>query len=221
MRRKERVFSRESVCAGKYCLNTLCAASLALVAAVTASAQLSTTASITGTVTDTSGGVVPDATVHAINQDTKVDTLAVTNSSGVFILQGLTVGPYTVKVAKPGFQEFVETNVLLHPATVNTVNATLSPGTVSSEVTVSAGAVSVETSNSEISNQVESAQIGTLPLNGRNYQALAAVMPGVINSAAGNSLGSGGRATQNALFINGLGNNRSFYVIDGVWNENT
>jgi len=221
MSRKERGVSLKRRCVGKYWLNILCAATLTLLRSLTAWAQLSTTASITGTVTDTSGGVVADATVHAINQETNVDTLAVTNSSGVFIVQGLTVGPYTVKVDKSGFQEFVETNVFLHPATVNTVNATLSPGSVSSEVRVSAGAVSVETSTSEISNQVESGQIGTLPLNGRNYQALAAVMPGVINSSAGSSLGSGGRSTQNALNINGLGNSRSFYVMDGVWNENT
>jgi hypothetical protein len=159
--------------------------------------------------------------VDVINQDTRTDISTATNDSGVFILASLSVGTYTVKVSKQGFKEYVETNILLHPATVQNVNVTLSPGAISSQVSVTAGAVAVETSTSEVSNQVESGQVGILPLNGRNYQALAAMMPGVINSSAGSAIGTGGRSTSDVLDVNGLGNSRTFYALDGVWDENT
>ena len=186
-----------------------------------AKAQLSTTASITGIVTDSSGGVVPAAKVDVTDQDTKVVASTQTNGDGVYVLPSLTVGTYTVKVTKEGFKEYVENDIILHPATVETVNVTLSPGAVTSLVTVSAGAVAVETSTSEVSNQVESGQIGILPLNGRNYQALAAMMPGVINTSAGSAIGTGGRSTSDVLDINGVGNSRLFKALDGIWDENT
>ena len=184
-------------------------------------AQLSSTASITGTVTDSTGAVVQAATVDVVNQATGSDISTTTNDSGVYIVPGLTVDTYTVKVSKAGFKEYVETGILLHPATVENVNVTLSPGAVTTQVSVTAAAVAIETSTSEVSNDVESGQVGILPLNGRNYQALAAVMPGVIDTGAGTTHGTGGRSTSLYDQINGGNTSRTFYALDGVWNENT
>jgi hypothetical protein len=197
------------------------AISLLLAFGSVAKAQLSTNASITGTVTDSSGAVVPAAKVDVTDQDTKVVISTETNGSGVYVLPSLTVGTYTVKVTKEGFKEYVENDIILHPATVQTVNVMLSPGAVTSLVTVSAGTVAVESSTSEVANQVESGQIGILPLNGRNYQALAAMMPGVVNTSAGSAIGTGGRSTSDVLDINGVINSRLFKALDGVWDENT
>ncbi|MGD1101347.1 MAG: carboxypeptidase-like regulatory domain-containing protein, partial [Terriglobia bacterium] len=80
-----------------------------------AKAQLSTTASITGTVTDSSGAVVPAAKVDVTNQDTKVVVSTETNGAGIYVLPSLTVGTYTVKVSKQGFKEYVENDIILHP----------------------------------------------------------------------------------------------------------
>ena len=79
----------------------------------------------------------------------------------------------------------------------------------------------VQTTTSEVSSLVSDKQINTLPLNGRNYQALAALMPGVVNKSAGSALGTGGYTTSNALVVNGQPTNTTFYALDGVWNENT
>ena len=184
-------------------------------------AQLNTSATISGTVTDASDAVVPDATVTITNQETKVSATTQSTGSGTYVMPNLPVGTYTVAVSKNGFQNFTEANVILHPATVATVNAVLQLGSVGTAVTVEASAAEVQTSTSENAHEVSSVQVSTLPLNGRNYQALAVVIPGVVNTSAGSSLGPGGRSTNNVLSINGGNTNTTFYALDGIWNENT
>jgi hypothetical protein len=184
-------------------------------------AQLSTTATITGTATDSTGAVVPDATVTIVDLATHTTTVRQSNSDGTFIVPGLAVSTYSVSIAKSGFQTYSVTGVTLHPAVTATVNGELKTGTNSTSVTVSADAVQVETATIENSASVDAAQVNTLPLNGRNYQSLSSLMPGVQNTSAGSALTTGGRSTNNALSVNGLGQNRTFYALDGIWNENT
>lgn len=195
---------------------------LAIIASCALSyAQLTTTATINGTVTDISGAVVPDAAVTLTNQATKAEVTMKTNSDGSYTAPGLSVGTYTVTVARPGFQTYTVTNILLHPATVDTVNATLSAGQVESRIRVEASAAQVETSTPELSNQVSQKQVETLPLNGRNYQSLSALMPGVTNTSPGQSLNTGGFITSNVMSINGMGLAGTMYYLDGIWNMNT
>ncbi len=184
-------------------------------------AQLNTTASITGTVTDASGAVIPGAAVTAANEDTKTTFSTETNADGTFVAPSLTIGTYTVTVSKQGFQTYKESGIILHPATVATVTASLQLGSVGTEISVQASAAQVQTSTSEVSHAVSGTQVSTLPLNGRNYQALAVVIPGVNNTSAGSVLGTGGRSTSNVLSINGLSQSTTFYALDGIWNENT
>ncbi len=202
-------------------LRAIVTASLACLVSFHALAQLSTTATITGTVTDASGAVVPGVAVKITNQGTNIVTTSTTNADGVFVAPGLTIGTYSVSVSKDGFRTYVESGIELHPATTATVNAVLQPGAVGSEVSVSAALAQVQTTTPEVSNEVSATQVATLPLNGRNYQGLAAVMPGVVNRAAGSSLGQGGRSTSNVLTVNGLPQSTTFYALDGIWNENT
>lgn len=183
--------------------------------------QLNTSASISGTVTDSSGAVIPDAAVTILNEETKAAVTSQSTGSGTYVVSNLPVGSYTVTVAKTGFQSFSEAGITLHPATVTTVNASLNPGSVGTSVTVQASVAQVQTTTSENSHEVSSVQVSTLPLNGRNYQALAVVIPGVVNTSAGSSLGPGGRSTSNVLSINGGNANTTFYALDGIWNENT
>ncbi|MGH9666411.1 MAG: carboxypeptidase regulatory-like domain-containing protein, partial [Bryobacteraceae bacterium] len=143
------------------------------------------------------------------------------NADGSFVAPGLSVGTYTATIMKDGFQTFTETNIVLHPATVNTVNATLAAGQVKAEVQVQASAAQVETTTPELSSQVSQHQVETLPLNGRNYQTLSALMPGVTNVSPGQSLGQGGFSTSNVMSINGMGTSGTMYYVDGIWNMNT
>src|SRR6185437_4150643 len=107
--------------------------------------------------------------------------VARSNDAGDFTLAGLTVGSYSITVAKQGFKTFQVPSGHLGAAQTLTVNAVLSVGSVTSEVTVTGAAEQIQTSSSENSSVVSEEQIADLPLNGRNYQGLASLMPGVVN----------------------------------------
>ncbi len=134
-------------------------------------AQLSTTATITGTVTDESKALVPDAAVVIVNDDTRNTTTVNSNADGAFIAPGLPVGSYSVSISKTGFQSYSERGIVLHPAVTATVNGVLKVGRATPRSRCPP-TVQVETATIENSACVEAAQISTLPMNGRNYQGL-------------------------------------------------
>ena len=136
-------------------------------------AQLSTQATITGTVTDPSGAVVSGATVTLTDDATKVSTVTKTNGDGVYIVPDLVVDTYTVAITKKGFKTETVSGVELHPTETVTVNAQLAVGAETQNVTVAAVSTEVETSTAEVSADVSSEEVSTLPMNGRNYQAKA------------------------------------------------
>ncbi len=180
-------------------------------------------ATINGTLTDAAGASIPDASVSIVNQGTGAKTDTKTNSDGTFSMTGLQSGTYDVTITKTGFQTFVEKNIYVGPAATRTVNANLAVGQVTSEVTVEAAAVQVQTTTAQFASNVAQQQVETLPLNGRNYQSLSALMPGVVNINVGNSAGTGqgGFNTSNSMSINGMGTSGTLYELDGVWNMNT
>jgi hypothetical protein len=184
-------------------------------------AQLSSTATITGTVTDSTGAVVANATVTATDEATKVSAVHQTNATGGFVFPGLPVDPYSLTVTTAGFAPYKEAGIVLHPGMTAGRNITLQPKSTTEQVVVDATEVQVETVTPEVSGDVSSAQVSTMPLNGRNFASLAAVMPGVQNLSAGTALGSGGRSTSNTVSINGAPTNTTFYALDGMWDENT
>jgi Carboxypeptidase regulatory-like domain/TonB-dependent Receptor Plug Domain len=183
-------------------------------------AQVST-GTIRGTVTDASGSVVANAAVAVLREQTSLETRTVTDASGAFAVPGLDPGNYTVTFTQQGFQTYKATNILLSPAQVVTVNAVLKVGEVKQEVNVEAGAAAVQTSTAEVSSDVPGVQVATLPLNGRNYQGLSFLMPGVTNLSPDTALNQGGFLTDNAISVNGMGVSGTQYYLDGIWNMNT
>jgi hypothetical protein len=184
-------------------------------------AQLSTQATINGTVTDPAGAVVPGASVTIMDNATKVATVTQTNSSGSYLIPNLNVATYSVTISKAGFKTYTVTNIELHPTETSTVNGTLAVGSATETVTVEATSTFVELSTPENSAYISGADVSSLPMNGRNYSALAGLLPGVINTSQGSALTTGGRSTNDSLSINGMATSRSFYAVDGIWNENT
>jgi len=184
-------------------------------------AQLSTRSTITGTVTDSTGAVVSGAAVTITDTSTKVSTKAVTNGSGGYLVNDLIDGTYSVSIAKTGFKTYTVTGVELHPTETSTVNGTLAVGATTETVEVTAASADVETSSPELSSYISSDQVSSLPMNGRNFQGVAALMPGVVNTSQGSAIGTGGRNTSSVLVINGMTVARTFYALDGIWNENT
>ena len=184
-------------------------------------AQVATTATITGTIADQSGAVLPHAAITITNTDTGTVTQTTTNSAGTFSRPGLPVGHYEVTVSNPGFATYEEAGIYLGPAAVYTVRAKLKPAAVTTSVTVHSTQVQTQTTTSEISATVSGQDVQELPLNGRNYQGLGSLMPGVINTSPIAQMGTGGFNTSNALNVNGGGSSGSLYTLDGIWNENT
>jgi len=181
----------------------------------------SVTATLNGTVTDSAGAVITDAQVTITNQGTNQELQTRTGSDGTYSMPGLSSGTYQLTVTKPGFSTLVQKDIFLGPTVVRTVNSTLTIGQVSQQVTVEAAADQVQTSTGEVSNSVGQIQVETLPLNGRNYQSLSALMPGVLNTNQGVAQGQGGFGTGNSMSINGMGLSGTLYELDGVWNMNT
>lgn len=184
-------------------------------------AQLTTTGTISGTVTDASGAVVPQASITIMNEATRTPALTHSNNDGSFAVSGLSPGTYTITATKQGFQTSSVSNIVLHPAQVATVPLTMQVGLVTTKVNVTASAAQVQTATPEISSEVTREQVATLPLNGRNYQSLSALMPGVTNLNPDTAQNQGGFLTSNVMSINGQGQSGTMYYLDGIWNMNT
>jgi len=178
------------------------------------------TGTIGGTVTDSSGAIVPDATVTILNEGTQSQNVLKTNADGAYVAPGLPVGVYTVTVQKTGFGAYKQTGVAVHPSQVTSVNPVLTVGTVSTQVQVSASSVPVQTATPEISSEVSGKEVDTLPLNGRNFQSLSALMPGVTNMSPDTAQVQGGFLQVNTMSVNGMGITGSNYYVDGIWNMN-
>jgi hypothetical protein len=188
-------------------------------------AQMTTTGTISGTVIDQSGAVIPGATVMITQTETNTVTQTQSNSSGYFVQVGLESGHYDVSVSVQGFASYRETNIYLEPMATYNVRAILKPGAVAQTVTVTGTEAQVQTTTAEVSSTVSGEEAQELPLNGRNFEQLGSLMPGVINSSPVATMGTGGYSTTNTLLVNGgttTGSNGSgetgaIYYLDGLW----
>ncbi len=134
---------------------------------------------ISGTVTDSSGAVIPSAAVTITNNATNLGRTAVTDEAGFYTVTNLPVGTYSVTVERSGFKKANLTDNALTADTRLTINVTLEAGSVSEtvEVTTSTGET-VNTTSGEVARVVDRRQVQNLALNGRNYMQLVTLIPG-------------------------------------------
>src|ERR1700690_2779798 len=164
---------------------------LALILAPKVSAQ-QITGSIAGTVKDERGAVLPGASVKATNVDTAFSRVTTTANDGAYRIEYLPVGTYTVEVDTPGFQKFVQQNIVLAVDQTQALNVTLAVGASSQTVTVTSAPALVDTTSATLGRTVQPDEIIGLPLVNRNAYAELSLTPGVqSNSASGNSNPSG------------------------------
>jgi len=148
------------------------------------------TASILGTVKDSSGAIIPGAAVTATNTDTHVSQAVSTNGEGFYNFPALPPGKYEVSVNLHGFKAFKQTGIVLNVNDAITVDVTLQVGQADEVITVSADALRVETASTQLGEVIEDKQITSVPLNGRSYTDLLALQPGVANANSGIGGGS-------------------------------
>ena len=182
------------------------------------SARAQVSASIKGIVTDASGAPVPAATVTTKNTETGAERSAITDEGGRYQIVWLAVGQYEVAVTKPGFQEAIRSGIRLVVSQEAGVDLRLQVSAVTAEVRVREDAPIVTTTTSDISGLVGEQQVKDLPLNGRSYDLLLPLNPGIVNftwmktggtgisnSTTGNNFAvSGNRPQQNLFLLNGV-----------------
>ena len=142
-------------------------------------AQAGSTAQISGTVTDSSGGVLPGVDVTVTQTDTGLMRSAVTDATGGYTLPNLPVGPYRLEAALSGFRTYVQTGIVLTVNATPAVNVVMSLGELSEQVTVTANAAMVETRSTGVGQLIDNQRVLELPLNGRQVTDLLLLSPGV------------------------------------------
>ena len=175
-----------------------------MLGAAPSSAQI-TTGTVAGTVQDSSGGVIPGATVVLISESRGTRSVpGVTNASGDYVFPNITPDTYTIEVTMPGFATLWRPGVVVSGGERVVVPVlTISPGGASETIEVTAEAPLIQAQSGERSFTVSTLQVESLPLAGnRNFAALTALTPGVVSGGQGGTrLGGGG---QNNIMMDGI-----------------
>ena len=178
--------------------------SLSAVFAFAAWGQLANETALVGTVVDSSGSVVPNAQVAAVNTATQDTYHALTNSQGYYNIQFVRIGIYEITITAPGFQLFKESGVSVDQNQIVRTDATLKVGNVADSVTVEAAAQVIATDEARVSETLHQRVVAELPLSGRNVWSLAGTTPGVL-SGSSSFTGAGQRNIQNSISLDGIG----------------
>src|SRR5580692_10940228 len=192
---------------------------LLLLSTSAAFAQL-TTADILGTVTDTSGAVVSNASVTLTNLRTNDQRTGQSNGSGDYSFTLLPVGHYSITVKAGGFQVSITKDLAVEAGDRARADVHLQFGSESTVIEVTASTPLLQADSATVSSTVTAKAVQDLPLNGRNFVQLVALVPGA-NQGSGNSLSSGGRPDDRrtnaaGLSVNGQDESLNNWVVDGV-----
>jgi hypothetical protein len=195
----------------QYCVLFLLVLSLSLALPVLAQ----NTGSITGTVRDATGAVVPGAEVTVTDTDKGISLKTTTNGDGDYLVAGLPAGAYTLSISAKGFNKFEAQGIILRIGQKARADASLQLGAMSNEVTVQGeGVAQVETQSSEISGVVTGKEISQIVLNGRKFSQLVTLTPGVSNQT-GEDEGVVGIMGNVAMSINGGRTEYNNWELDG------
>ncbi len=162
----------------------LCGAILALCLSPMCGAQVVNSQQISGTVTDATGAVVPNATITITNVGTGLTREVTSNSNGNYVVLDIPVGIYTVAATAPGFKKFVSQNLHVDVGGSPSVPVSLQVGQAAQSVTVQADVVQIQTTTAQVGSVVTSEEATSLQLNGRNYVQLMTLSPGVSSTVA-------------------------------------
>jgi hypothetical protein len=171
------------------------------------------TTSISGRVSDPTGAAIPEAPVTIKNTATSATETAITDSQGRYTVPQLGIGTYDVMVSKPGFETSVRTGVTLTVGADLVIDFHLVLGQANESVTISAEVSQVETTSAAVSSLVNQTQMRELPLNGRDWEQLILLAPGVTSYPAGGS--SALTSVANAYSISGTRPEGYSNMLDG------
>jgi len=195
----------------------------AAVVAVLALTLLATTAraqvlygSIVGTVTDTADLAVPGATVKITHVETNQSRETTSNETGGYTFPNVAAGTYQVEVTLPGFQTFQARDIAVRLNSAVRVDARLSVGALQESVLVSADSVLLQTETAAVQTQTTSQQLQNLPINGRSFQSMLTLTPGVAQPNYFQTGGINNPARSMQVVVNGAPNSNTVFRLDGV-----
>ena len=176
---------------GKRIFVYLCLFSLAVLLCASHASAQAQTATINGTATDPSGGAIAGAKVEATNVGTNTVSSGVTDAAGRYSIPALQVGTYSVQASSAGFKTVVHAGVVLSVGGTVVVDFALPVGQITQTVNVESEVSRVETETSEVSTLISAQQMRELPLNGRNFEQLLTLAPGVSTIGAATNFVTG------------------------------
>lgn len=193
-----------------------------LLCAFPLNAQVST-ASLNGTISDSSGAVVPEAQVVVTQTGTNFRAEMQSGPSGSFAFPALPVGPYSLEVTKSGFEKYIRSGIVLTVGQAATVQVNLAVGSTTQQTVVTADAPPIDTATSTIQHVVEQQAVVDIPLNGRNPATLMFTSPGVNDAAlnpteseANSTVKTGANlASEIAPTANGVRAGGTYFSLDG------
>src|SRR6266481_2152623 len=208
-------------CASRCNWTRRCLASLALVLLMLGclpSAQAQVSASIKGIVTDPSGAPVPAAAVRAKNLETGALRNSVTDEAGRYLVLSLPLGEYEIRVTKAGFQDAIRSGIHLVVGEEASVDLRLAVGVEISQITVTTDAPVVSTTTRDISGLVGGQAVKELPLNGRSYDLLLPLNPGIVNFTSQKTGGTGisNSTTANNFAVSGNRPQQNIFLLNGI-----
>jgi len=174
---------------------------------------------INGIVTDPTGAAIAGAEILIVNDLTRVQYPAKTDSEGIYVVSNLPPGPYLIQVSKVGFKTIIKPDVVIHVQDALVINFSLPLGAISETVTIEGGAPLLNTESGSVSTVIDRQFVETLPMNGRSFNTLLQLTPGVViapsnSNAPGQYSIAGQRTEANNFTVDGVSAN--FGVQPGV-----
>jgi hypothetical protein len=176
---------------------------------------------IQGIVTDSSGAVVPGATVEADQADSGLKRQATSGGDGGYLIPNLPVGPYTLKVSREGFESYQQSGIVIEVGNNLRIDVSLKVGGATQTVQVTSDASMVQTEDQAISQVVDKQRVIDLPLNGRLATQLVLLTPATTTAPAGDNVGSKNYPSEVTLSVAGSQGTQTEYLMDGADNTDS
>jgi hypothetical protein len=168
---------------------------------------------VSGIVLDPSGGLIVGADVLVINNATGVQYPGKANSEGYYVVPNIPPGNYRIQVSNSGFKTIIKPDIVIHVEDALAINFTMPIGSASEIVTVEGGAPLINTESAAVGTVVDRKYVENMPLNGRSFQDLILLTPGVVTNSPQISAGNG---TTGEFSVNGQRLESNYYTVDGV-----
>jgi Carboxypeptidase regulatory-like domain len=182
-------------------------------------AQIAGTASVQGTVTDSTGAVIPNATVTITNDATLVRQTTKSDGSGVYAFPNIPIGSYRLTAALSGFKTYERTNIVLEVGSSISINPSLSVGNQQQTVEVQAEGLALQTEDATFKQTIDNTAVNEMPLNGRQMTALITLSGGSSMAPSGDFTGSKYSYQTISVSVAGGGGNTTLWRFDGGDNQ--